>query len=53
MFQYRPRVCEEIRSSEEKSLPSGRDLHEMGVQVVADAQAKENMKFYFHNDPMT
>ena len=40
-----PTVCGEIRSSEEKSLPSGRDLHEMGVQVVADAQAGEIMTF--------
>ena len=48
------RVCGEIRSSEENSLPSGRDLHEMGVQVVADAQAGEIMTFfYFRKDPMT
>ena len=45
VFQYMPRVCGEIRSSEEKSLPSGRDLHEMGLQVVADAQAKKIMTF--------
>ena len=38
-------MCEEIRSSEEKSLPFERDLHEMGAQVVADAQAKEIMPF--------
>ena len=49
-----PRVCGKIRSLEEKSLPSGRDLHEMGAQVVPDAQAKEIMTFfYFRNDPMT
>ena len=40
-----PKVCGEIRSLEENSLPSGRDLHEMGVRVVADAQAKEIMTF--------
>ena len=38
-----PRVCGETRSSEEKSLPSGRDLHKMGVQLVPDAQAKQIM----------
>ena len=40
-----PRVCGEIRSSEEKSLPSGRDLHEMGVQMVSDARAWDSMVF--------
>ena len=40
-----PRVCREIRSSEEKSLPSGRDLHEMGVQMVSDARAWDSMVF--------
>ena len=38
-----PRVCGEIGSSEEKSLESGRDLHEMGVHVVPDARAGEIM----------
>ena len=40
-----PRVCGEIRSLEEKSLPSGRDLHEMGVQMVSDARAWDSMVF--------
>ena len=38
-----PTVFREIRSSEKESLPSGRDLHEMGAQVVADARAGEIM----------
>ena len=40
------RVCGEIKSLEEKSLPPGRDRREMGAQVVADAQAKEIMTFF-------
>ena len=40
-----PRVCGEIMSSEEKSFPYGRDLHDMGVQMVSDAQAGEIMVF--------
>ena len=39
------RVCGEIMSSEKKSLPSGRDLREIGVQVVPDAQAGDIMTF--------
>ena len=40
-----PRVCGKIRSIEDKSLPPRRDLHEMGAQVVADAQEKEIKTF--------
>ena len=40
-----PRVCGEIMSSEENSLPSGRDLHEMGVQVMPHARAWDIMVF--------
>ena len=40
-----PECVGEIMSLEENSLPSGRDLHEMGAQVVADAQAGEIMPF--------
>ena len=40
------RVCAEIRSLKDKSLPPRRDVHEMGVQVVPDAQAREIMTFF-------
>ena len=42
-------MCEKVGSLEEKSLPPGRDLCEMGAQVVPDARAGEIMMFYFCN----
>ena len=46
-------MCGKIRSLEEKSLPPGRHLCEMGAQAVPDARAGEMMAFYFRDDPMT
>ena len=38
-------MCREIRSLEEKSHPSGRDLYKMGAQVVPDARAGDILTF--------
>ena len=37
-------MCGKIRSLEEKSLPPGRDLYEMGAQAVPDVWAGELMQ---------